>query len=610
MLVVIERGLSVKWFKRLSLVWKITLITISLLIVPVCALCFTYIQTTRASLVEDASAGLEMSLGRMQNQIDSNLEDAENLLEEFFFRQELSYYLNGDNVLTGREMNYFISSVQSELNSIKYLYSNMYSNIGIYSSNKQIDETSYTWLLYMDGLKDKVYYGEVLVEADEAFYGSIRNTDMLSSTLETSNLTMGDSGNEVLPIYRRVKDLNTGELIGIVEVDVDVSRLTGRNTVANVNKEIGNMVLGNDGEVLYDTRMLNEESKRKIVEKIRGQNGTASVKLGKENYSLQYQTCPKTGLVEIALLSNDLTMEGVRDGVLQVVGITFLCVIVLIILTYYLINNMLKRLVVLDQMMGKVGEGDFEVKILDDDMEDEVTRISRSFNKMASQLNSVLEEKVQNEKVQKDAELRALQAQINPHFLYNTLENMRMQCEIDEYYTMSNSLSTLSELFRYSIRWNANAVPFELEWQNLKNYLVIMEMRYEDEVECELECDHSAEEIVVPKLILQPLVENSFNHGFKGKLPPWKIVVSAKRQDDALVIVVEDNGIGIDAQRLEHIRQCMKENKTFREEGRHRTSIGVLNVKQRIEMLCKEGSGLWMFSEESKGTRIEIKIRL
>lgn len=599
-----------RWFKRLSLVWKITLITISLLIVPVIALCFTYIQTTRASLVEDASLSLQGSLGRMQSQIDSNLEDAENLLEEFFFRQELSYYLNSDNVLTGKEINYFVSSVQNELNSIKYLYSNMYSNIGIYSSNTQIDETAYTWLLYMDGLKEKPYYNEVLMDTDDAFYGEIRITDMLSSTLETSNLTMGDAGVEVLPIYRRVKDLNTGELIGIVEVDVDVSRLTGRNAVAGENKDIGNMVLGNNGQVLYDTRMLDEEAKHKIVEKLRGDSGTVSVQLGKENYLVKYQTCPQTGLVEIAFLSDEQTMQGVRDGVLRVVGITFMCVIILIMLTYYLINNMLKRLVVLDQMMGKVGEGDFEVKILDDDMEDEVTRISRSFNKMAGQLNSVLEEKVQNEKVQKDAELRALQAQINPHFLYNTLENMRMQCEIDEYYAMSNSLSTLSELFRYSIRWNTNEVPFELEWQNLKDYLVIMEMRYEDDVECELECDHAVGEIVVPKLILQPLVENSFNHGFKGKLPPWKISVSAKMEAHALKIVVEDNGVGIEAGKLAYIRQCMEENKTFRDEERKRNSIGVLNVKQRIEMLCKEGSDFQIFSEEFQGTRIEIKICL
>lgn len=599
-----------KWFKRLSLVWKITLITSILLIVPVSALCFTFIQTVRASLVEDASTNMEASLARMQSHVDSNLEDVENLLEELFFRQELSYYLNGDNVLTGREMNYFVSSVQSELNSIKYLYSNMFSNIGIYSSNKQIDETAYTWLLYMDGLKEKPYYGEVLVYTDEVFYGEIRVTDMLSSTLDTTKLTMGDSGTKVLPVYRRVKDLNTGALIGIVEVDIDVSRLTGRNAIANENKDIGNMVLGPHREVLYDTRMLDEASKQKIVDKVKGESGITSVRLGEETYSVMYRTCDKTGLIKIAFLSDDKTMQGVREGVLQIVGITFLCVMVMIALTYYLINNMLGRLVVLDQMMGKVGEGDFEVKILDDEMEDEVTRISRSFNKMAGQLNSVLEEKVQTEKVQKDAELRALQAQINPHFLYNTLENMRMQCEIDEYYTMSNSLSTLSELFRYSIRWNTNEVPFELEWQNLKNYLVIMEMRYEDEVECELECDHGVEEIVVPKLILQPLVENSFNHGFKEKLPPWKIRVHAERQENTLLIIVEDNGVGMEADRLKCIRQSIEQNKPLREEERRRKSIGVWNVKQRIEMLCKEGSGLWIFSEKSKGTRIEIKICL
>ena len=334
------------------------------------------------------------------------------------------------------------------------------------------------------------------------------------------------------------------------------------------------------------------------------------VKLGNETYSIQYTENTKTGLIKAAVMETTGIYSKSRKTTIGILSITMVCLIILVVIAYSVIRNMLKRLIILDHMMEKVKKGDFEVKISDDRREDEITRISKSFNSMASHLNQVLNEKVENEKAKKEAELRALQAQINPHFLYNTLENMHMQCEIEGYYELGDSLTTLSELFRYSIKWGSNEVPFSLEWKNLKNYLSIMQMRFGDNLSCDLKCQEDVGDVVVPKLMLQPLVENCFNHGFKEKLPPWEIKIDVKMSESFLNITIIDNGDGISDERMDNLKQCMYQNKMFHSEEDKKQSIGVVNVKQRIDLLCKTGSSLRIKSEERKGTCVEITIML
>ncbi len=183
-----------------------------------------------------------------------------------------------------------------------------------------------------------------------------------------------------------------------------------------------------------------------------------------------------------------------------------------------------------------------------------------------------------------------------------------MQCEIDGYFTLGDNLAALGEMFRYSIEWGTNEVPFDLEWANLINYISIMKIRFDENLECILERGEHTGHIVVPKLMLQPLVENSFSHGFHGSLPPWRIAIRGYRQMEKLVIEIEDNGLGISEERLRQIRQAMKENLPIEGSEKERKSIGIINVKQRLEMICKEGSKIEISSEEGVGTKIVITI--
>jgi len=602
-------GLIMKERKKKGLVWKLTCMISLLLLITTALICAIYIQTFQRTFLEEAGKMLQTSLGSMQSNIDAGLDDAEAILEELFYSREFTYYLDGENTLSDNEMQYYISNLDKYLVNVRYLYKNKYSDLGIYSSNRQINEQQYEWQFYLDDLKEKPYYSEIsesIADAEENVYGSVRDRGLISSTLNTDNLSMGDSGIRILPIYRKVQSQNSDEIIGVVEMDVDVARLADKEALAE-EEEIGKLLLDDKYNVLFDTISLTKEDRNHIADTVSSKE-SGDVEIDGEIYLFSSSVCPRTGLISVAVSSKREITSYITTQVIWIILIAGTCWGILVAITFFFVKNTLKRLVVLDQMMGRVGEGDFAVEILEDRSEDEITRITKSFNKMASQLDDVMAEKVKNEQAQKDAELRALQAQINPHFLYNTLENMRMQCEIDEYYAISDSLSALSNLFRYSIRWGKSEAPFQLEWENLKDYLNIMKMRFDEDVTYSLYCDPGLEDVIVPKLVLQPLVENCFNHGFKGKLPPWKLEVKALKEDQKLRIIICDNGAGIEPERLKRLHKCLKENKPFRNEEQKKNSIGVTNVKQRIDMICREGSTVRVESEYGKGTIIEIEI--
>lgn len=597
--------------KQLSMVWKVTIMMTLLLLIPVAALCAFYIQTFQRSLTKEAHNDMQSALLRMETNIDNSITQSVSILEEFVYRQELAYFLDENNELSAKEINYYVSSVQSELMNIKYTYAGKFNNIGIYSSNKQIpEEKASLFHFYLEDLKEKPYYSEVVDGKELIIYGKIRIRDMRSSTLKTNTLNIQDTGSLILPVYRKVVNLNTGELSGIVELDIEVAKLADKQALENEGNTIAKVLLTPEKTILFDTGKYGEELEETLSDIIVDKSGTNEFVYQDQKYLIRYDTCKTTGLLKAVIMPTEDMMQYVKDKIIQMIFITLVCLAILVMITYYIMNNMLKRLVVLDQMMGKVGQGEFKVEISENEKyEDEVSRITKTFNTMASRLEQVMDEKIEGEKTKKDAELRALQAQINPHFLYNTLENVRMQCEVDGYEAIGESLSVLGELFRYSMSWEGNEVPFEMEWKNLKGYLHIMGMRFEH-LSCELTMVDGVEDVVVPKLILQPLVENSFNHGFRNKLPPWKIVVRVGQEADKLIIMIEDNGEGIEEERMIRLQECLAENKPFRSTEKQRPSIGVINVKQRIDMLCKAGSGLEIRQGEHGGISIKIQISI
>ena len=594
--------------RKISIIKKITISVSVLLLIPTSIIGVFYIQTFLMAQKNEIQGNLQGMLEDMQQNIDRSLEEVNAVLDGLVYRQELQYFLDAKNKLSDKEMTYFVSSLQREKNDIKFIYSSKFNLLSIFSANKQFG-TGEVWQFYLETLEKKDYYSEIETSRTNRFYGGVRTIDMSAEHEGAKKLTTRNHGTVVLPVYQKIRNVSKQDLVGVVEIDIEVNRLLEANTLGN--EDIHKMVLDEEEDILYSSKIIDKSFSEAATVAIDGKTGQQNFKWGNSEYSIFYQTCPETGLLLAVFQENTEMNKYIQSKILQIILIVLFSLALMVCIAYGISNGILKRLTVLDNKMSQVGEGDFDVIITETGKtEDEVTRITKSFNNMSLRLQDMIEEKIEIEKHKKNAELRALQAQINPHFLYNTLESMRMQCEIDEYFLLSESLVSLGDLFRYSISWEGNEVPFEQEWANLENYLHIMRMRFGEMLECTLKCDSAAAAAIVPKLMLQPLVENCFNHGFKKKIPPWKLEISALMIGEELVITVKDNGVGIAPARMERLQNCLTENIDFRNEEKNKNSIGITNVKQRIDHICGEYASFVINSTAEEGTEVVITIQV
>lgn len=588
---------------KISLVWQVTIVFSLIMIIPATAITSSYFYIVRNSLMQEANKRVQEDLKAMDTNIAANLGVINDVFNQLLFSQEFAYYLNPDNSLSIREKDHYVYSVQAELINIRHVYPNKFSRLVIYSKNDQIYEYV-DWSYHMDKISDKDYYPELLNGSSDRLYGDVRMYDSSIGNLAKFKELAG-SEVLVLPVYQRVKDLRTNSLIGVIEIDIKLNKLI--NADAFVNNEAGAkyLIFSRNGGLVYTSDTANKDAFATLS--FESKSGVSDVKLGKQTYLAAYSRDDATGLTSVVLMDKKVILASSTGVYSLLILIAVLSAVFIVLFTNVIARIMFRSLREMDGMIAQIEAGKFDVRVKANGF-NEISRIAESFNHMAEKLQSVLHSMVEKEKAQKNAEMHALQAQINPHFLYNTLENMRMQCEIDEYYTVADSLAALGDLLRYSVKWENRKVTLNEELDNIKRYIKIMRMRFGDKLVYQLNCDNGLSDIMVPKFILQPLVENCFNHGLKNSLPPWKVTIDIFREENRLIINVSDNGEGVSEERLGQIRDCLDRNLPISGANKSKNSIGIINVKQRIDMLCPAGSGLGIESMQGLGTKITVTI--
>ncbi len=237
---------------------------------------------------------------------------------------------------------------------------------------------------------------------------------------------------------------------------------------------------------------------------------------------------------------------------------------------------------------------------------DEIAELGLSFNIMIGKIRELLAAKMKEQESLKKAELRALQAQINPHFLYNTLDTIIWMAETQQTEQVVQLVSALSSFFRISLSKGRDWITIGEEIERTRSYLTIQKMRYRDILDFRIEVDDAVANNTILKLILQPLVENALYHGIKNKRSGGEIIVRARQHGDGqIVLEVEDNGIGFTPERLEHVRAQIDDDS---DEIRLESGFGIDNVNKRVKLLYGRQYGLSIESAHQVGTRVTLVI--
>ncbi|MEF9941889.1 MAG: histidine kinase [Lachnospiraceae bacterium] len=257
-------------------------------------------------------------------------------------------------------------------------------------------------------------------------------------------------------------------------------------------------------------------------------------------------------------------------------------------------------------------------ELVEGDISQEISSNNLFLEEISVLVEKIVEQKTRENSVEmfdKQAKLTALQSQINPHFLYNTLESIRGQALMDGNDEIAKMMEALASFFRYSISRKGNLVTLRDELKNIENYMTIQRYRFNNRFSLEIfidEEDEMAYDYLIPRLIIQPIVENAIFHGLEECLEGGKVEIEVIVTDKNLLITVSDNGQGMDAKKLQLINQrinsAAKYIKEPKGESKVNTGIALPNIHKRIQLLFGDEYGLQVYSTLNQGTDVEITI--
>lgn len=315
-----------------------------------------------------------------------------------------------------------------------------------------------------------------------------------------------------------------------------------------------------------------------------------------QEYMYNYLYCEAVAL-------NALQQQIARETLTEIIVVVILTVSLLIFATRYALSlsrSITEPIVELCSRAEDISGGDLTARDPISTDTHEIRILSEGMEQMVSRLNAQMADVRQKQEHLRRTELALLQAQINPHFLYNTMDTIIWLIEAERSADAVEMVSNLSSFFRHSLSRGEDVITLREEERHVLSYLQIQHVRYKDILSYTIAIDPALGSAVIPKLTLQPLVENALYHGIKLKRRGGHILIDGRREGDDIILRVTDDGVGISAERLAHLRRSM--------ESDERVGFGVSAVNQRLRLFFGPGYGLSLDGEEGVGATVTVRI--
>jgi len=411
---------------------------------------------------------------------------------------------------------------------------------------------------------------------------------------------------DTIAVGRKIHAENdSSEQLGYAFVFVSAD-LFSKNILSSIDLGAGSklIVMGRDGTVLSTSDKqiaLGEPFSdpalfHSIQEQQQNNNPSFSGMINNTDQQISYIYNEQIGWYLISLMPYSYINSETSKIMVSMTLIVLLIVITCIVIIYLVNNSIVKPIKRIISFSNQISNGEFSIRI-QDDSEDEMSALSRKINSMVSEIERLMDNQKLDEKRKRELELQMLQSQINPHFLFNTLNTLRWLAVINQVPVLNNGISSLSELLRSTILDNNEEITIEHELQNLTHYFEIQKIRYADRFHVQYEIDNELLQCLIPKLILQPVAENAIIHGLSEQGKSIEINIKVQQIDQLIHIEITDNGKGFDT------NQHRSSDNTNKLSG-----IGITNVNERIKLHYGDKYGLFITSVIGEGTSCTIII--
>ncbi|MGG7141854.1 sensor histidine kinase [Clostridium nigeriense] len=540
----------------------------------------------------------EQMINQIELNIDNYIKSVENILMYIANSEDIINFLNqSDESNETYELNTLEDRIKRSLEVYTDINSEIFgllivNNDDKYISNELEKKTR-------DSLTMEIWYKESINESEKVHFFSKpigRNLRAYKSY----------SAEDIISISKAVIDKNTNEPIGVVMADINLKKFDDIIKDNYIGEKGFFYLLDNNNNIVYSPV-------NPIIYRINSNNFDSNTdsfirSINNETFKIMYTTSNVTGWKSIGVfsfkdISKDITVME-RFTLVIAIATSFLAVFFSLLFT----NSIVTPIKELKTLMKGVESGDLDLKFEEEKYRNEFGELGHSFNHMVSEIKKLINMVYREQRSKRKAEIETLQAQIKPHFLYNTLDTIAWMAEDYNAKDIVNLVGALTKVFRIGLSKGKEVINLKDEIEHINSYLIIQKYRYEDKLSYEINFDKDILDTLILKLITQPIVENAIYHGIKEKRGKGRISISFRKIDDEIIITVEDNGAGIPEEKLENINSMLDTSNSFCIDSESGSGYGISNVNTRIKLTYGQIYGLRYYSKLGEGTKVEIKL--
>ena len=574
-----------KWYINLSIQRKILYCTLGVALVVLLAASVSQYMSASSIVTEQTR---KQSAG-VVNELSVNLDHYFDMV-----RNSFEYIANN-------------STVQEELESDEPYKSDGTELYSYYSRSGQIRRLllqGYT-SIYMNDIQLYGYNGanHLLANNHEINENTAQTSCELAEQAKGRCIYYNASEEGLMYMAKQIKDSLTMKPVGILRASIKLSYLKKMTITARDSLSAHIFLLDSDKNVLIESAENDATiSDRSWIEKISGNTGDFLFTADGQGYDCVYQRSSDTGLTVVGMIPMSFLQKTARGlqktTIMLILASLMLCIFLADILAKG-IAGPIKRT---SKAMQQFAEGDFSVR-LPEGRRDEIGAMNSVFNQTIEKIEQLIKQVVEMETVNKDIEFQALQAQINPHFLYNSLDSIVWLLKMNRNADSIHMLQNLAMLFRIALSKGSELIPIASEIQHITSYLEIQTIRYSRKFDYDIDFPENLKSYSTLKLLLQPLVENSIYHGLSKTKPHVHIHVEIMEDIDDIFFIVQGNGIGMTAEELSRLRTNIYSNTEI-----HSSGYGLHNINERIQTYFGDNYGLSIESEFNYGTTVKLKL--
>lgn len=401
-------------------------------------------------------------------------------------------------------------------------------------------------------------------------------------------------------VSKRIKYEN-GSRSGVLKIEISFQSFIDLVEKSNLGDGGHITIIDPEYNIVYTSNPEQERAQEEISVVRDIVLGSKNAVLNEHSMSVNVDTLSNTKWRICVFINIDKLTEIEESFLSTTLLVTLIMLIVAVLLYYFVARTITSPMKQLEDAMSKVEKSDyFRLENVDIAASKEVEALAKRFNKMMQKISELMKRVVAEQDAQRKSELKALQNQINPHFLYNTLDSIIWLIENEKNKEAGEMVVALARLFRIGISNDSEVLPVRNEIEHVRNYLLIQNIRYADAFDYEFDIEETALDVNTMKLVLQPIVENSIYHGLKSKVDKGHIKISVYIEDGYLNLSVADNGYGMRQETIDALYASFRD-------GVVSNSVGLKNIYQRVMIYYGGDAQMRIESELDEGTTITIR---